>query len=131
MAHNILIVDDSALTRIAIKRVLEMVELDVALIFEAENGAKALDTLDQNKIDLVLADLNMPQMGGIELIKKMKEQENFANIPVIVVSTESSVTRIKELLAQGIKDYLHKPFTPEEFRSLLARNLVASTDQNE
>ena len=128
MAHNILIVDDSALTRIAIKRVLEMVELDVALIFEAENGAKALDTLDQNKIDLVLADLNMPQMGGIELIKKMKEQECFANIPVIVVSTESSVTRIKELLAQGIKDYLHKPFTPEEFRTLLARNLVASTD---
>lgn len=131
MAHNILIVDDSALTRIAIKRVLEMVDLDIDLIFEAENGFKALDTLDQNKIDLVLADLNMPQMGGVELIKKMKEQENFANIPVIVVSTESSVTRIKELLAQGIKDYLHKPFTPEEFRTLLARNLVASTDQNE
>ena len=128
MAHNILIVDDSALTRIAIKRVLEMVELDVDRIFEAENGVQALDTLDQNKIDLVLADLNMPQMGGIELIKKMKEQENFANIPVIVVSTESSVTRIKELLAHGIKDYLHKPFTPEEFRTLLARNLVASTD---
>jgi two-component system chemotaxis response regulator CheY len=128
MPHNVLIVDDSALTRIAIKRVLEMVELDVDRIFEAENGAKALDTLDQNKIDLVLADLNMPQMGGVELIKKMKEQESFANIPVIVVSTESSVTRIKELLAQGIKDYLHKPFTPEEFRTLLARNLVASTD---
>lgn len=128
MAHNILIVDDSALTRIAIKRVLEMVELDVDRIFEAENGTEALNTLDQNKIDLVLADLNMPQMGGIELIKKMKEQECFANIPVIVVSTESSVTRIKELLAQGIKDYLHKPFTPEEFRTLLARNLVASTD---
>ena len=124
MAHNILIVDDSALTRAAIKRILGMVELDIGEVFEAENGAVALDMMDTHKVHLVLADLNMPEMGGVELVERMKAQADFADIPVIVVSTESSVTRIKELLAKGIRDYLHKPFTPEEFRVLLAKNLV-------
>ena len=102
MAHNILIVDDSALTRAAIKRILGMVELDIGEVFEAENGAVALDMMDTHKVHLVLADLNMPEMGGVELVERMKAQADFADIPVIVVSTESSVTRIKELLATAV-----------------------------
>ncbi len=126
MSYNILIVDDSSLTRVAIKRIIDMVDIDAKDVLEACNGVEALDVLSENDIDLVLADLNMPEMGGIELIQKMKESESLANIPVIVVSTESSTTRVKDLIEDGIKDFLHKPFTPEEFRTILAKNLAVS-----
>lgn len=123
MAYNVLIVDDSVLTRAAIKRIIDMVDLDVGDVFEAENGIEAFKMLENNNIDVVLADLNMPEMGGVELVHKMKSEDSYSDIPVIVVSTESSVTRIKELLGEGIKDFLHKPFTPEEFRVTLSKNL--------
>ena len=123
MAINILIVDDSSLTRKAIKRILGMVELEIGEILEAENGLSALKVLDESKVDLVLADLNMPQMGGVEMIHKMKMAENTRSIPVVIISTESSMARIKELLAEGVKDYLHKPFAPEEFRNIISHTL--------
>jgi len=123
MAYNILIVDDSLLTRMAIRRIVDMIDVEVDRVLEAGNGLEALEALDSNDVDLVLADLNMPEMGGIEMVNKMKETDGCKNIPVIIVSTESSTTRIQELLDKGIQDYLHKPFTPEEFRTILAKNL--------
>lgn len=119
MALNILIVDDSSLTRKAIRRIIGMVELDTGEILEAENGAKALKVLSDSQVDLVLSDMNMPEMCGSELIAKMKQQESTRSIPVIVVTTESQTTRIKQLLADGVKDYLHKPFSAEEFRGIM------------
>lgn len=130
MSYDILIVDDSLLTRIAIKRILDMIEIDISQVYEAENGIEALKVLDANHIDLVLADLNMPQMGGVELVNKMKEGKKHADIPVVIVSTESSTMRIEKLLKKGIRDYLHKPFTPEEFRNTLAKNLEVCNDNN-
>ena len=123
MAFTILIVDDSVLTRTAIKRILGMIEFPVGQILEAPDGLVALKILDSQPVDLVLADLNMPQMSGIELIYQMRQQVNCAGIPVVMVTTESSPTRIKELLSEGVRDYLHKPFTPEEFRSVISRHL--------
>lgn len=123
MALNVLIVDDSALTRKAIKRILDMLDLDVGDLFEAENGLEALKLLDEANVDLVLADLNMPEMGGIEMIYRMRGNEATKDIPVVVISTESSTTRIEGLLVDGAKDYLHKPFTPEEFREVLTRTV--------
>ncbi len=129
MALNILIVDDSALTRKKIRRIIEMVDLDVGQFFEAGNGVEALGILDESKADLVLADLNMPEMGGAEMIRRMRSNEATRSVPVVVVSTESNTTRVKELLVEGVKDYLHKPFTPEEFRSTI--QAVWSTPQIE
>ena len=116
MALNILIVDDSSLTRKRIRRIIEMTDLDVGQFLDAENGAEALNFLKQSNVDLVLSDLNMPKMGGVEMVHRMKGCEATRSIPVVVVSTESKTTRIKELLAEGVRDYLHKPFTPEEFK---------------
>ncbi len=126
MALNILIVDDSALTRKAIKRILDMLELDVAEVAEAENGKEALQILRNGRIDLVLADLNMPVMGGMEMIYHMRGDESTRHIPVVVVSTESSTTRIECLLSDGAKDYLHKPFTPEKFKEVITRTVGAA-----
>jgi two-component system chemotaxis response regulator CheY len=123
MAMTILIVDDSTLTRKAIRRIIDMTELEVGEVFEAENGAKALETLQTEHIDLVLADLNMPEMGGIEMIYHMRGNDATKDIPVVVVSTESSTTRIEGLLSDGAKDYLHKPFTPEDFREVITRTV--------
>lgn len=128
MAYNILIVDDSVLTRTAIKRILGMIDIPVGRILEAADGLAALNLLDTEPVDLVLADLNMPQMSGIEMIHQMRQQKNRARVPVVMVTTESSSTRIKELLSEGVRDYLHKPFTPEEFRSVISRYLGAPND---
>jgi len=123
MALNILIVDDSALTRKAIKRMLDMLGLDVDKALEAENGVDALNVIENENVDLVLADLNMPKMGGIEMIFHMRGNEATKHIPVVIVSTESSTTRIEGLLADGVKDYLHKPFTPEQFKEVIQRTV--------
>ena len=90
---------------------------------------QALNILDEHNIDLVLADLNMPEMGGIEMIYHMRGNETTKFIPVVIVSTESSTTRIEGLLADGAKDYLHKPFTPEQFKEVMERVIgVKSND---
>jgi two-component system, chemotaxis family, chemotaxis protein CheY len=123
MGMSILIVDDSALTRKAIRRIVDMIGLDVENVFEAQNGLEALKVLNEAHIDLVLADLNMPEMGGIEMIYHIRGNEATRDIPVVIVSTESSTTVIEGLLADGAKDYLHKPFTPEEFREVLSRTV--------
>ncbi len=128
MSYNILIVDDSLLARIAVKRIIDMVDLEPAKLFEAGTGKEALEVIVSNHVDIILADLNMPEMTGIELVHHLHESAEYSGIPVVVISTESSTTRIDELRAEGIVDYLHKPFTPEEFRSVIVKNLEVCHD---
>lgn len=125
---KILIVDDSALTRKAIGRIIEMIDLEFDEVVEACNGREALEMLQRGNIDLVLADLNMPEMGGIEMIYHMASNEVTKNIPVVVISTESSTTRIEGLLANGAKNYLHKPFTPEQVKEVIEETLGVSQE---
>lgn len=119
MAWNILVVDDSSLTRKRIKRIIEMTDLDIGEFLDADNGSNALKVLDESDVDLVLTDLNMPEMSGDEMVHQMKNSDTTKEIPVVVISTESKTSRIKDLLADGVKDYLHKPFTPEEFKEMI------------
>ena len=124
MALNILIVDDSKLTRKAIRRIIGMLELEIGELFEAADGLEAIEKINGAvKMDLVLADLNMPKMTGIEMIYHLRGTEATKSIPVVIVSTESSTTRIEALLADGAVAYLHKPFTPEQIREVLQRTL--------
>jgi len=98
-----------------------MIGLDIEELFQAENGSEAISILNTANVDLVLADLNMPVMDGIEMIYHMRGQEATRNIPVIIVSTESSTSRIEKLLADGAGDYLHKPFRPEQIRQVIEK----------
>lgn len=116
--------------RAALKRTIEMVDLGLDPISEAANGQEALDFLSSNTVDLILTDLNMPVMGGIELVRRLKESKDYSTIPVIVITTESSTVRIEDLQADGIDDYLHKPFTPEEFRTVITKNLGVCNESN-
>ena len=119
MAYNILLVDDSAAMRAVIKRTIGMADVEVGRLFEAGSGAEALKVLEQEWVDLVLVDINMPEMDGIELTRRICANPDTTNIPVVIVSTEASTTRIQALKEMGIKGYVHKPFTPEQIRDAI------------
>jgi len=85
----------------------------VGELHEAENGKEALDILADHWIDIVFADINMPVMGGVEMVEKMSADGLLNTIPVVIVSTEGSTTRMEQLRAKGISGYIRKPFTPE------------------
>jgi len=123
MAYNILIVDDSPTIRAIIKKVLRLAKVAINELFEAENGKVALDILKAQWIDLVLADINMPVMNGIEMIERMSADGLLDTIPVIVVSTEGSTPRVERLKGQGIRGYIRKPCSPEYLRQLVDETL--------
>jgi two-component system chemotaxis response regulator CheY len=115
----ILIVDDSATTRAMIKRIIEMTELPVEEVCEAEDGRKALQLMESKRVHLVLADLNMPIMGGSEMIERMHNDAALRDIPVMVISATPDDEQIEELKKNGVVGYLPKPFTPEGVRDLI------------
>ncbi len=119
MAFTILVVDDSETMRAVIKKTLRIAGLPIFEYFEANNGKEALDILGDNWVDLVLSDLNMPVMGGAEMIEKMSKDGLLKTIPVIVISTEGSQSRVEKLMSKGISAYLRKPFTPELIRDVI------------
>lgn len=119
MAYNILIVDDSAIVRAVIERTLKICGTDIGIVFKAGNGKEALSILGENWIDIVFADINMPEMNGVEMVEKMSCAGLLNTIPVVIVSTERSVTRIAELKEKGVKAYLNKPFTPENIKEVV------------
>jgi len=123
MARTILVVDDSTLTRAAIHHMVEMLELDVGQILEAANGREALTVLADTPVDLILADLHMPDMDGCELVHRLKTEPAYAAIPVVVISAECNPGRLERLRGEGVVDFLHKPFTPEAFRAILEQNV--------
>jgi two-component system chemotaxis response regulator CheY len=129
MSFNILIVDDSRIIRTVVAKTLHIAEVDVGQIFEAANGREALEVLEANWIDIVFADINMPEMNGVELVARMKAKGLMDSIPVVIVSTERSTTRIEELKAKGVREYLSKPFTPESIREVVDKLLGPSVAQ--
>ncbi len=126
MAYNILIVDDSKLMRQVIAKTIQISGVAVGKIFEAGNGKEALAILSQNWIDIVFADINMPEMNGIELVKSMSESGILKTVPVVIVSTERNITKITELRNEGVKAFINKPFTPESIRNVVCEILGSS-----
>lgn len=115
MSLNVLIVDDSAVMRAMILRTLQMTELPLGEVHEAENGREGLDALLAHPIDLGIVDINMPVMDGEEMIRLAREDPLVSDVPLMVVSTEGSQTRIRRLIRRGVR-FVHKPFTPEVLR---------------
>lgn len=115
---TVLIVDDSAVMRAMIARTLRLSGLPLADVVEAADGAAGLDALWRAPVDIALVDLNMPIMNGEELIDRLRGEPELARLPVVVVSTEGSVTRIRSLEEKGVT-FVHKPFTPEALRDTI------------
>ncbi|MBI5118467.1 response regulator [Candidatus Poribacteria bacterium] len=119
MAFNILLVDDSATVRAVISKALQLAEVPINELHHAANGKEALDILDGHWIDLVFADINMPVMTGVEMVEKMCQDGLLKTVPVVIVSTEGSATRIDQLKDKGVRAYIRKPFTPELIREVV------------
>jgi two-component system, chemotaxis family, chemotaxis protein CheY len=119
MNFNILIVDDSATIRKMIARTINLAMVPVGGIFQAENGSEALGILGCNWIDLVFADINMPVMDGMAMLETMHEDDVMRHIPVVIVSTEGSETKIEKLWRTGMKAFIKKPFMPETIREVI------------
>ena len=130
MSLNILVVDDSAVTRKMIIKTLKMAGLPLAEIHEAANGREGLDVLEAHWIDLVLADINMPVMDGEEMIDQVRAKAALADLPIVVISTEGSQTRIERLKHKGIR-FIHKPFPPETVREVVIEMLGISHEQKQ
>jgi two-component system chemotaxis response regulator CheY len=118
MSLNVLVVDDSSVMRAMVIKTLRLSGVAIDEIHQAANGQQALELLDQKWIDLAMVDINMPVMNGLELLERLRKSKEFAKLPVIVVSTESSKTRI-EMLEQNGAIFIHKPFTPEMLREAI------------
>jgi two-component system chemotaxis response regulator CheY len=118
--NKLMIVDDSSTMRKIIKRVLRQAEIAVDNILEAGNGVEALEQLLANPdIGLILSDVNMPEMNGIDLVKKVREAHAREALPVIMVTTEGGQTMVDSAMESGANGYVTKPFTPDSIRSAL------------
>ncbi len=112
MSLNVLIVDDSAVMRSMVLRTLQMAELALGEVYQAADGSEGLDALIRHDIDLAIVDINMPVMDGEEMIQRARANPRTAQIPIMIISTEGSQTRISRLIQRGVR-FVHKPFTPE------------------
>jgi two-component system chemotaxis response regulator CheY len=128
MSFNILVVDDSKTIRSVIKKTLNIAGVPIGELYEAANGQEGLNVMQNNWVDLVFADINMPVMTGIEMIKKMEEDKLLERMPVIIVSTEGSKTRVEELIKRGVRAFIKKPITPELLRSVV-REVMGNYDE--
>jgi two-component system, chemotaxis family, chemotaxis protein CheY len=118
-----LVVDDSPAMRVFIKRVLAMSGLDVETVAEAPNGQEALTMMDNDPVDLVLCDINMPVMNGEQMLTAMSASGRWKDTCVVIVSTDSTSTRVDRMFELGARGYLKKPFSPEAMRETVDRAL--------
>ena len=123
MAYKVLVVDDSLPMRSVIKKTIKASGFGDTEFFDASNGQEALAVLQNEWIDIVVTDYNMPEMNGIELIQEMKKDEVASTIPVLVITTESSQAKVLEFIEKGASGYIKKPFTPEAIKEQLIQIL--------
>jgi two-component system chemotaxis response regulator CheY len=112
----VLIVDDSSVMRKIVQRSIRQAGIEVETVLEAGNGAEALMVIGKEPVDLVLCDINMPVMDGLEFVKTLATMETGKKIPVVMITSEGSESHVVEALSAGAKGYIRKPFTPDQVK---------------
>jgi len=116
MGYNVLIVDDSAVMRKIVVRAVNQIEFPIDNLYEAGDGEEALSIVEQNNIDLILTDINMPKMDGLEFIKKLNEMDKLSSTSVIMITTEGSESKVIQAIKFGAKAYIKKPFNADQLQ---------------
>lgn len=119
MSFNVLIVDDSNSIRAVIKKIVTLSGFQMDKCLEAGNGREALELLAENWVDVIISDINMPEVNGLELLDRLSKNETLKEIPVIMITTEGSDQRMQEAFRRGAKGFIKKPFLPEEIKKVL------------
>ena len=117
---DVLIVDDSAAIRKILQRVLRQTDLPLGKIEEAGDGTEAVEILKNRTFGLILSDINMPQMDGLQLLARIKEMEHLKNVPVIMITTEGGQGKVMEAVQLGAAGYVRKPFTADQIKEKLS-----------
>jgi two-component system chemotaxis response regulator CheY len=117
---DVLIVDDSAAIRKILQRVLRQTDLNLGEIREAGDGSEAVELLKDRTFGLILSDINMPQMDGLQLLARIKEMSHLKNVPVIMITTEGGQGKVMEAVQLGATGYVRKPFTADQIKEKLA-----------
>jgi len=113
---RVLIVDDSSVMRKIVERSLRQSGIEMSKVFEAGNGAEALAVLAENRVELILCDINMPIMDGLELLKTLSGVENAKGAAVVMITTEGSEAHVVQAMSLGARGYIRKPFTPDQVK---------------
>jgi len=116
MSIRVLIVDDTSAMRKIVERCLRQAGMDLGQVIEASNGAEALALVSANAFDLILSDINMPVMDGLEFVRRLKEMDTAKNIPIVMITTEGGEKSVLEALSLGARGYIRKPFTPDQVK---------------
>jgi two-component system chemotaxis response regulator CheY len=119
MDSDVLVVDDSAAIRKILTRVLRQTGMAIQTIHEAGDGQDALALMAQHRIDLVLSDINMPKMDGLQLLASLKASPQWQNVPVVMITTEGGETKVAEAVRLGAAGYVRKPFTADQIKEKL------------
>ncbi len=128
MSFNVLIVDDSNAMRMVIRKIIGMSGFKMDKCFTAGNGKEALEILVNEWVDVIISDINMPEMNGLDLLARLKKDDLYKEIPVIMISTEGSDERIRETFDCGAQGFIKKPFLPEELRKILYEIIGVGND---
>jgi len=126
MAYRVMIVDDSPSMRAFVRRVIDLSGFQVDTCLNAGNGAQGLALLEHQAVDIILTDINMPEMNGEEFLRRLEEHDQYRAIPVVVISTDATQNRMQRMIQLGAKGYISKPFSPEALRGELERVLGVS-----
>jgi len=117
---DVLIVDDSAAIRKILRRVLQQAEIPLGNVYEAGDGAEAVESLKKQKVHLILSDINMPNMDGLQFLSTIKRHDEWRNVPVVMITTEGSQAKVLEAVQLGAVGYVRKPFTADQIKEKLA-----------
>jgi two-component system, chemotaxis family, chemotaxis protein CheY len=116
MDLNVLIVDDSAAIRKILVRVLSQTDLPIKQVHEANDGSEALKIVEANDVSLILSDINMPNVDGLELLTQLRNSAKWKDLSVVMITTEGSQAKVMEAVQLGAKGYVRKPFTAEQIK---------------
>ena len=119
MPYEVLIVDDSAAIRKILQRMLRQTNVPLGNILEAGDGVEAIEMLKAQPVNLVLSDINMPNMDGLQLLGALRASTEWKGIPVIMITTEGGEAKVMEAVQLGANGYVRKPFTAEQIKEKL------------
>ncbi len=122
--NPILVIDDSAIMRKIILRYLAQAGIGLPTL-EAVDGAQALALLSEHTPALILCDINMPGISGLELLARISQQRIAAGVPIVMITTESNEAQVREAIALGARGYIRKPFTVDDIKATVAPLLAA------
>ncbi|HWG18593.1 MAG TPA: response regulator [Acidobacteriaceae bacterium] len=116
---SILVIDDSAMMRKIILRLLGQAGLTVSSALEAADGSEALAILGDHSPTLILCDINMPSISGLELLARIRDEQLAPSVPIVMITTENSEAQVRQAIALGARGYIRKPFTVDDIKATI------------